>query len=320
MRPSWYHSEMKIGGSFVIALVFFAQATRLRSQSFEVTEVSIADEQKAMTEGRVTSKGLVQAYLKRIEAFDQRGPRLNALITLNSSAVREAEALDRERATKGVPPLVADRQTGALIQVRDARKVFQDGNRKVHALGGVSVDVGANESIGIVGESGSGKTTLARVLVGLEHLSSGEVIIDGISASNWASLSPKDRRRLRSTVQIVFQDPYSSLNPMRNIEWTLSEAVRTHDPQARNVATQVGDLLTAVGLPLSYAQRKPVALSGGERQRVAIARALAANPRVLICDEPVSALDVSVQAQILNLLTSLRSERSIGYFFITHDL
>jgi peptide/nickel transport system ATP-binding protein len=244
--------------------------------------------------------------------------RLSACVRLGEIRVEMGGV--RERAANGTPPVVAARQAQALIQVRDARKVFQDGNRRVHALGGVSIDVGANESVGIVGESGSGKTTLARVLVGLEHLSSGDVTIDGISASDWASLGPNDRRRLRSTVQIVFQDPYSSLNPMRNIEWTLSEAVRTHDPQARNVAGQVGDLLKSVGLPLSYAQRKPVALSGGERQRVAIARALAANPRVLICDEPVSALDVSVQAQILNLFTSLRAERSIGYLFITHDL
>jgi peptide/nickel transport system ATP-binding protein len=184
----------------------------------------------------------------------------------------------------------------------------------------VSVQVGANESVGIVGESGSGKTTLARILVGLESATGGDVLIDGISATNWAKLATKDRRHLRGTVQIVFQDPYSSLNPMRSVGWTLSEAVSTHEPKAKNVSRQVQDLLGSVGLPESYAQRKPVALSGGERQRVAIARALAAHPRILICDEPVSALDMSVQAQILNLFASLRTERGIGYLFITHDL
>jgi peptide/nickel transport system ATP-binding protein len=226
----------------------------------------------------------------------------------------------REQIRKSAPPQTIGRRADALIQVRDAVKVFQDGNRRVSALGGVSIEVGAHESVGIVGESGSGKTTLARVLVGLEHLSSGDVTIDGISASNWSSISQRDMRKLRGTVQIVFQDPYSSLNPMRSIEWTLREAIKTHDPQARNVSGQVADLLASVGLPSSYAQRKPVALSGGERQRIAIARALAANPRVLICDEPVSALDVSVQAQILNLFASLRAERGIAYLFITHDL
>jgi peptide/nickel transport system ATP-binding protein len=158
------------------------------------------------------------------------------------------------------------------------------------------------------------------MLVGLESATSGEIMIGGIPAANWASLSSQDRRKLRSTIQIVFQDPYSSLNPMRSVGWTLSEAIRTHDPSAKRVTAQVHDLLQTVGLPESYAQRKPVALSGGERQRVAIARALAPKPRILVCDEPVSALDMSVQAQVLNLFTKLREEREIGYLFITHDL
>jgi peptide/nickel transport system ATP-binding protein len=154
----------------------------------------------------------------------------------------------------------------------------------------------------------------------LEHATSGDITVDGVPAANWAKLTGKDRRKLRSTVQIVFQDPYSSLNPMHLVGWTLAEAVTTHDSKAKNVQAQVAELLTSVGLPASYAQRRPVALSGGERQRVAIARALAARPRILICDEPVSALDVSVQAQILNLLAALRADRGIGYLFITHDL
>jgi peptide/nickel transport system ATP-binding protein len=190
----------------------------------------------------------------------------------------------------------------------------------VTALAGVSIEVGAGESVGLVGESGSGKTTLARMLAGLEHPTSGEITIDGIAASDWSRLGGKDRRRLRGTVQIVFQDPYSSLNPMHTVGAALAEAVHIHDPAAKDVPAQVGDLLASVGLPPAYAQRRPAALSGGERQRVAIARALAVRPRVLICDEPVSALDVSVQAQILNLLAAIRAERGIGYLFITHDL
>jgi peptide/nickel transport system ATP-binding protein len=207
-----------------------------------------------------------------------------------------------------------------LITVRDLHKVFRNGRRSVAALDGVSLAIGPNESVGLVGESGSGKTTLARVLIGLETATTGEVVIDGIDASDWSKLSATERRHLRGTVQIVFQDPYSSLNPMRTIGGTLREAITTHQPGAKNVAAQVDDLLRSVGLPPAFAGRKPVALSGGERQRVAIARALAVKPRILICDEPVSSLDMSVQAQVLNLFKTLRAEQGIGYLFITHDL
>ena len=217
-----------------------------------------------------------------------------------------------------VPP--PDDSRDQLVQVRDVVKQFDNGKEGVRAVDGVSIDVGAGQSVGIVGESGSGKTTLARMLVGLESASGGEIVIDGVAATDWSAMSRHDARRLRSTVQMVFQDPYSSLNPMRTIGWTLHEAIRTHDPKAADIPAQVVELLETVGLPASYAQRKPVALSGGERQRVAIGRALAARPQLLICDESVSALDMSVQAQILNLFGKLRAERGIGYLFITHDL
>jgi peptide/nickel transport system ATP-binding protein len=213
-----------------------------------------------------------------------------------------------------------ERPDAPLLRVQNVTKVFRMGNRTVRALNGVSLQLGANESVGIVGESGSGKTTLARILVGLERPTGGEVLIDGIDAANWSALSRSDRRKLRGALQIVFQDPYSSLNPMRTIGATLTEAIRISRPGAKRLSSQVEQLLGTVGLPPGYATRKPVALSGGERQRVAIARALAVEPKVLICDEPVSALDVSVQAQILNLLQSLREERGLGYLFITHDL
>ncbi|HEX6519863.1 MAG TPA: ABC transporter ATP-binding protein [Streptosporangiaceae bacterium] len=244
--------------------------------------------------------------------------RLSACVRLPE--IRDEMAALRERAGQDVHPSVPDRSETALIQVRDVRKVFGNGTRTVTAVDGVSIDVAENENVGVVGESGSGKTTLARMLVGLEHATSGQITIDGVPASDWARLSGRDRRKLRGVVQIVFQDPYSSLNPMHAVGWTLAEAVITHDPKAKKVQARVAELLESVGLPASYAQRKPVALSGGERQRVAIARALAAGPRILICDEPVSALDVSVQAQILNLLAALRADRGIGYLFITHDL
>ena len=226
------------------------------------------------------------------------------------------QRVEEESSSGASSPAAATR----LIQVDDARKIFKNGRRTVTALDGVSIEVGEHESVGIVGESGSGKTTLARILVGLEKATSGRIAIDGIPASDWASLSARDQRKLRSTIQIVFQDPYSSLNPMRSIGSILREAIALGEPTIKDRNAEVGSLLTSVGLPPDYAERKPVALSGGERQRVAIARVLAAKPRILVCDEPVSALDMSVQAQILNLLIKLRSERGLGYIFITHDL
>ncbi len=142
------------------------------------------------------------------------------------------------------------------------------------------------------------------------------MFIDDIDASDYRQLDWSTRRQLRRQVQMIFQDPYSSLNPVRTVGATLREALALGpDP-----GTTVGDLLAVVGLPAEYAVRKPVALSGGERQRVALARSLALRPRVIVCDEPVSALDVSVQAQILNLFAALREELGLGYLFITHDL
>jgi peptide/nickel transport system ATP-binding protein len=245
--------------------------------------------------------------------------RLSACVRLPE--IRDEMAAMRRRSQPEDSPRAEVRgESAALITVQDARKVFRNGSRAVTALDGVSIEVGEHESVGIVGESGSGKTTLARILVGLEQATSGQIAIDGIPAGNWASLNARDRRKLRNTVQIVFQDPYSTLNPMRSIGSILREAVAIGEPERKDRDAEVSNLLRSVGLPADYAARKPVALSGGERQRVAIARVLAAKPRILICDEPVSALDMSVQAQILNLLISLRSERGLGYLFITHDL
>jgi peptide/nickel transport system ATP-binding protein len=180
----------------------------------------------------------------------------------------------------------------------------------------VSFDIWPGEVLAIVGESGSGKTTLARCLVGLERPDGGEIEVAGIRAENIAALDTATRRRLRQAIQIVFQDPYSSLNPVRTIGAALGEALAV----AGRPAGGVGALLDQVGLPAEYQARKPAALSGGERQRVAIARAIAVQPKVIVCDEPVSALDVSVQAQILNLLARLREQLGLSYVFITHDL
>lgn len=188
----------------------------------------------------------------------------------------------------------------------------------VKAVAGVSLSVEEGECVGLVGESGSGKTTLGRSIVGLVKPSAGTITVGGLTASDRESLTVEERRTLNRSVQMVFQDPYSSLNPARTVEASLRDALSLVHPKVTQ--THIADVLDAVGLSADFARRRPVALSGGERQRVAIARAIAVEPRLLICDEPVSALDVSVQAQLLNLLNALRQERGIAYLFITHDL
>ena len=188
-----------------------------------------------------------------------------------------------------------------LVEVHHLTRQFQSSGPP--ALDDVSIVVGAGEAVGVVGESGSGKTTLARCLVGLENPDSGTI--------DWASSLSSARR-----AQIVFQDPHSALNPAMTIGATLSEALRA----GGRSRSEVPELLDMIGLPESYARRKPRGLSGGEQQRVAIARALAPAPELLICDEAVSALDVSVQAQILNLLAELLDRLGLALLFITHDL
>ncbi|HVT53299.1 MAG TPA: ABC transporter ATP-binding protein, partial [Dongiaceae bacterium] len=179
----------------------------------------------------------------------------------------------------------------AIIRAREVVKTF--GGRRgrgVQALKGVSIDVGPGESVGLVGESGSGKTTLGRCLVGLETPTSAKIEINGIDASSFATMSTSDRTAVRRTIQMVFQDPYSTLNPRHSIRRALTEAIRTAGPEALARAdARVLELLREVGLPESYVERRPASLSGGERQRVAIARALSVAPKILVCDEPVSA-------------------------------
>ncbi|WP_017933323.1 dipeptide ABC transporter ATP-binding protein [Nocardioides sp. Iso805N] len=194
--------------------------------------------------------------------------------------------------------------TGAvpLLRVADLTRRFH--GTETPALDGVSLEVAQGESVAVVGESGSGKTTLARCVVGLEHPDSGSIELAGGA----------DGRAQR--VQIVFQDPYSALNPGLTIGTTLRETLRA----AGRPAELVEGLLELVGLPAAYARRRPKALSGGERQRVAIARALAVEPDLLVLDESVSALDVSVQAQVLNLLRDLQQRLDLTLLFITHDL
>jgi peptide/nickel transport system ATP-binding protein len=230
------------------------------------------------------------------------------------------QAAERSVATPALASSGSDRDV--LLRVEGASKQFEGrrGGAPVVALSDVSIEIGAGESVGLVGESGSGKTTLGRCIVGLETLSSGRISIAGLDASDYGRADTETRRKLRRTAQIVFQDPYSSLNPRHTIGSALGEALAVNGFERSGIASRTSQLLDLVGLPNAYTSRYPRALSGGERQRVAIARALAVDPRLLVCDEPVSALDVSVQAQILTLLRDLRKELGLSYLFITHDL
>jgi peptide/nickel transport system ATP-binding protein len=227
----------------------------------------------------------------------------------------------RRRAFEAVPVPQAALAGTPLLRARDVVKTFL-GRRGsgIHALKGVSIEIAPGESVGLVGESGSGKTTLGRCVMGLETPTDGAIEIAGIQAADYGRLSAADRTTLRRTVQIIFQDPYATLNPRHSVAGAIGEALRAVGLPRHERDGRIRELLRDVGLPEDYAARRPGSLSGGERQRVAIARSLAVGPRVLVCDEPVSALDVSVQAQILNLFKRLQLEHGLSYLFITHDL
>ncbi|RFA20550.1 ATP-binding cassette domain-containing protein [Subtercola boreus] len=213
--------------------------------------------------------------------------------------------------------------TGDLLTVEGLTKTFTTGgppwNRhRVHALRDVSVSVDTGRTLGLVGESGSGKSTLGRCILGLEKAESGSVVFDGVETSSLSGRALVDFRR---RVQPVFQDPFGSLDPRWPVGRSVREAldcfaIGTPVDRERRVL----DLFDRVGLNPAFATRLPAALSGGQRQRVGIAAALASNPELIIADEPVSALDVSVQAQILNLLMDLQSDLGVASLFITHDL
>lgn len=188
----------------------------------------------------------------------------------------------------------------------------------VHAVDGISFDIFKGETLGLVGESGCGKSTTGFTIVQLNKATSGQVVFDGIELTG---LNEKILRPLRKRMQLVFQDPYSTLNPRMTIGESIGEPIRAHEKISNvGINTRVNRLLEDVGLSQEAAGRYPHEFSGGQRQRICIARALAINPEFIVCDEPVSALDVSIQAQIVNLLQDLQEKYNLTYLFIAHDL
>jgi oligopeptide transport system ATP-binding protein len=222
---------------------------------------------------------------------------------------------------------VASAEAGPLLQVRGLRMHFPVTEGMiarrhigdVKAVDGVDLAIQRGETLGLVGESGCGKTTMGRCILRLEKPTAGEILYDGIDI---ARLDRRELVALRRRIQVIFQDPYSSLNPRQKVGSIIGEPMMVHgvekDPRRR--ADRVRELLSVCGLNPNFADRYPHEMSGGQRQRVGIARALALNPEFIVCDEAVSALDVSIQAQIINLLEDLRDKFNLTYLFIAHDL
>jgi oligopeptide/dipeptide ABC transporter ATP-binding protein len=220
--------------------------------------------------------------------------------------------------------MAADASDRVILSASGLSKTFTSGRTgggraRISAVDHVSLELRRGQSLGLVGESGCGKTTLARMLVGLDDPDSGTVTLDG---QDLTALHGRARRAARRRIQMIFQDPYLSLNPRLTVAEIVSEPLVVHKLVASKAAAtdRVADLLQRVGLRPDTMHRFPGQFSGGQRQRIGIARALASEPEVIICDEPVSALDLSVRAQILNLLSSLRQQTGVAMLFISHDL
>ena len=215
---------------------------------------------------------------------------------------------------------MANYDTTPLLQLKDLKTYFKlNGGAMLHAVDGINLDIYQGETIGVVGESGCGKSTLGRSILRLIEPTSGQIIYKGEDVTK---ISQQKFRPLRQDLQIIFQDPYASIDPRKSVIEVIAEYMLIHKTYKHraDIYNRAAELMDLVGLARRYANMYPHELDGGRRQRIGIARALSLNPKFIVCDEPVSALDVSIQAQILNLLMDLGDELGLTYLFITHDL
>jgi peptide/nickel transport system ATP-binding protein len=205
-----------------------------------------------------------------------------------------------------------------LLEIQGLKKYFDTPKGVLHAVDDVSLTLERGKTLGVVGESGCGKSTLGRTIIHLLESTGGKILFEGKDVTH---VNRKELRELRENMQIIFQDPYSSLNPRMTVEDTVREPlVRSHKYQKAEIYEETNKLMELVGIDARMRKAYPHELDGGRRQRVGIARAIALNPKLVVCDEPVSALDVSIQAQVLNLLQDLKEQRNMTYIFVTHDL
>ncbi|MFJ3054502.1 ABC transporter ATP-binding protein [Herbaspirillum sp. NPDC087042] len=262
------------------------------------------------------TRGLLGASLRLEQDLHYRQQRLPEIRNQPDAPGKPQFSLTTT--TLAQPPQAVLADALPLLSVQDLQVDYASPRGVVHAVRGVSLDIAPGETVGLVGESGCGKSTLSRAIIRLEESRSGRILLEG---QDIARLDRKAMRPLRRRIQMVFQDPYASLNARHSVREILDAALQIHDVRDANERrTRIARIIDLVGLPQSALARYPHQFSGGQRQRIGIARALVLKPALVICDEPVSALDVSVQAQILNLLVDLKQEFGLSYLFISHDL
>jgi peptide/nickel transport system ATP-binding protein len=285
----------------------------------------MADEVLVMRHGEVVERGSADAVLSNpqheytqrlldaVPSGHSRGARLSHLDAPRLGTFAQFGPRHAARAAEE-----QDHHAAPLLEVDGVVKRFRGPDRVLRtAVQDVSFSLGAGETLGIVGESGSGKSTTARIVMALESPDAGEVSLLG---RPWSKLSERERRDRRHEISIIYQDPLSSFDPRWSSQRIVQDSVATQVDGEEQQRRGVGELFDLVGLPRALHARRPLELSGGQRQRVAIARALAPRPSVIVCDEPVSGLDVSIQAQVLDLLVDLRDQLKVSYLFISHDL